>query len=444
MNNLIYSLVKQKQYRKLQPLLQNMKVQDAAEFIEELDAKEAAPIFALFDKKTAAEVFSYLTLNQQLKLVDSLGYEETRLILHELRLDDKVDVLEELPANVVKKILQNSAQEDRALINRFLNYEVDTAGSIMTTEYLSIRANLTVDDALATIRKKGQDKETIYIIYVTDDTKKLIGVLSLRDIVTASRDDKITDLMEKDVIFVYTDTDKEIVASEFSKYGYMAFPVVDGEQRLTGIVTYDDIFDVIEEETTEDFHKMASMRPSDNTYLDESPVNLAKNRLFWLTILMLAGTFVGNIIELYNPLLSKCIILSAFIPMITGTSGNAGIQSATTAVRNLATGEILFKDAAKVAFKEIKIGLIAGATVGAVSMLKVIFIDGSKPIIGIVVFISMFLAIMFSNMLGGIIPIFSQKIGIDPAVMASSVLTTVMDAASLFIFFNIASLVLKI
>jgi magnesium transporter len=303
---------------------------------------------------------------------------------------------------------------------------------------------MTVGDALKYIREKGVDKETIYHCYVMTGTRRLIGVVSLREIVVSDRDVSIEDLMEKDVIYVYTDTDQEEVAEVFRKYEFMALPVVDKEDRMTGIVTFDDIFDVIEQEATDDFHIMASMSPSEGNYLNESPFKLAKDRVLWLVILLISGVFVGNIIDNYNWILSQYLVLNAFIPMLTGAGGNAGIQSSTLAVRNISIGEIEFKDILKVSFKELQIGLIVGGIMGIVAFLKVMIIDRAGLVIGIVVAATMFCGIIAAKVLGGMIPLLADKVGIDPAIMSSSTITTIVDALTLMIYFSIAAEILPL
>lgn len=440
----IKELLETKQFKAIQEDLNTLHVVDIAEIIDELETPNQTIVFRLLPKELAAEVFSYLSIEKQLEIVDSIRFEELQPILDDLYLDDKVDLLEELPANAVKRILNNTSPEERKLINQFLNYKDKTAGSIMTSEYVALTIDMTVGDALNYIRKNGVDKETIYNCYVLSTHRRLLGVLSLRELVVADRSDFIKDIMSEDVIFVHTDTDQEEVSDEFSKYDFIALPVVDTEGRMTGIVTIDDIMEVIEEETTEDFHKMAAMAPSEGLYLEESPLKLAKDRLLWLVILMISGTFTGNIIGNYSWILAQYLVLNSFLPMITGASGNAGIQSSTLAVRNLALEEIEFKDFWKVTMKEIQVGVIVGLIMAASSFIKVMVIDRVTVSIGLVVAATMFIAILVAKVFGGMIPLIAERFKIDPAIMSSSIITTIVDAVAIIIYFGIAARLLPV
>lgn len=440
----IKELLETKQFKAIQEDLNTLHVVDIAEIIDELETPNQTIVFRLLPKELAAEVFSYLSIEKQLEIVNSIRFEELQPILDDLYLDDKVDLLEELPANAVKRILNNTSPEERKLINQFLNYKDKTAGSIMTSEYVALTIDMTVGDALNYIRKNGVDKETIYNCYVLSTDRRLLGVLSLRELVVADRSDFIKDIMSEDVIFVHTDTDQEEVSDEFSKYDFIALPVVDTEGRMTGIVTIDDIMEVIEEETTEDFHKMAAMAPSEGLYLEESPLKLAKDRLLWLVILMISGTFTGNIIGNYSWILAQYLVLNSFLPMITGASGNAGIQSSTLAVRNLALEEIEFKDFWKVTMKEIQVGVIVGLIMAASSFIKVMVIDRVTVSIGLVVAATMFIAILVAKVFGGMIPLIAERFKIDPAIMSSSIITTIVDAVAIIIYFGIAARLLPV
>lgn len=440
----IKELLETKQFKAIQEDLNTLHVVDIAEIIDELETPNQTIVFRLLPKELAAEVFSYLSIEKQLEIVNSIRFEELQPILDDLYLDDKVDLLEELPANAVKRILNNTSPEERKLINQFLNYKDKTAGSIMTSEYVALTIDMTVGDALNYIRKNGVDKETIYNCYVLSTHRRLLGVLSLRELVVADRSDFIKDIMSEDVIFVHTDTDQEEVSDEFSKYDFIALPVVDTEGRMTGIVTIDDIMEVIEEETTEDFHKMAAMAPSEGLYLEESPLKLAKDRLLWLVILMISGTFTGNIIGNYSWILAQYLVLNSFLPMITGASGNAGIQSTTLAVRNLALEEIEFKDFWKVTMKEIQVGVIVGLIMAAASFIKVMVIDRVTVSIGLVVAATMFIAILVAKVFGGMIPLIAERFKIDPAIMSSSIITTIVDAVAIIIYFGVAARLLPV
>lgn len=440
----IYEYLENSDYSSVQREIQNFHIADIAEIINRLEDKDLIIVFRLLNKDIAAEVFANLDRNKKIRIVDSVKLDELRPIIDELHLDDKVDLLEELPANVVKNILRYSDSHERNLINQFLNYKEDSAGSIMTIEYVSLKPQMTVEEALLYIRKNGLDKETIYNCYVLSPNKKLIGVVSLRELVTSDRDVLIGEIMSKDIIFVHTDTDQEEVADVFSKYDLSALPVVDTENRLTGIVTFDDILDVMEQEATEDFHKMASMTPSEGGYLSETPFKLAMDRVIWLVVLLISGIFVGNIIENYNWILVQYLVLNSFIPMITGAGGNSGIQSSTLAVRNLSLNEIEFGDTWKVVVKEFQVGIIVGGVMGVFSLAKVMLIDRVSLDIGLVVALTMFVSILVAKVFGGLIPLLADKVNIDPAIMSSSIITTLVDAIALAIYFTIAAIILPI
>lgn len=440
----IYEYLENGDYASVQREIQDFHIADIAEIINKLEDKDLIIVFRLLNKDIAAEVFANLDRDKKIRIVDSVKLEEIRPIIKELHLDDKVDLLEELPANVVKNILRYSDAQERKLINQFLNYKEDSAGSIMTIEYVALKPQMTVGEALVYIRNNGLDKETIYNCYVLSPNKKLIGVVSLRELVTADRDVLIEELMSEDLIYVHTDTDQEDVADVFSKYDFSALPVVDTEDRLTGIVTIDDILNVMEQETTEDFHKMASMTPSEGGYLQETPFKLAKDRLIWLVVLLISGIFVGNIIDNYNWILAQYLVLNSFIPMITGAGGNSGIQSSTLAVRNISLGTIEYKDKWKVVAKEFQVGLIVGGIMGIFSLGKVLLIDRVSIDVGLVVALTMFSSILVAKVFGGLIPLLADKINIDPAIMSSSIITTLVDAVALVIYFTIAALILPI
>lgn len=440
----ILELLRNKNYSEVQKMLIEMNTMDIVELFDELNKQEAIILFRLLHKDVSADVFANISVDQRIALTEAIKEEELQEIFNELYLDDKVDFLEELPANAVKNILRYSDAKERALINQFLNYKEDTAGSIMTVEYVSLKEYMTVGEALTYIRNNGIDKVTIYTCYILDPNKKLIGVLSLRDLVVSERDVIIRDIMNEDIIYVYTDTDQEEVADAFSKYDFVALPVVDKEKRMTGIVTVDDVLDVIEKETTEDFHIMASMTPSEGGYLQESAFKLAKDRIIWLVILLISGIFIGGIIENYNWILAQYLILNSFVPMLSGAGGNAGIQASTLAVRNISLEEITFEDRFKVMKKEFQVGLIVGSIMGVTSFLKVLLIDRVPLNIGFVVMTTMFIAIIVAKVLGGLIPLLADKIKIDPAIMSSSIITTLVDALSLIIYFSVASMLLPL
>lgn len=433
-----------KDFVSIQNYLNDIKIADIAEIIDRLDKKESTIVFRLLNKDIAAEVFANISVAKKIDIIDAITLDEMHPIIQELHLDDKVDLLEELPANAVKNILKYSPKEERELINQFLNYEEDSAGSIMTVEYVALRKEMTVAESLKYIRKNGVDKETIYHCYVLDPNRKLIGVLSLRDLVTSDYYIKVKDIMSEKVIYVYTDTDQEEIAEIFSKYELMALPVVDTEKRLTGIVTVDDVYKVLEEEATEDFHIMASMTPSEGGYLQEPAIKLARDRVIWLVILLIAGIFVGGIIENYNYILVEYLVLNSFIPMITGAGGNSGIQASTLAVRNLSLETIQFHDLPLVLNKEFKIGLIIGGIMALFSFAKLMIIDQVSIRIGLIISLTMCITIIVAKVFGGLIPLLADRVNIDPAIMSSSIITTLVDALALVIYFNIAKLILPI
>ncbi len=433
-----------KNYKALQEEIKNFHVADLAEFLNDLERQQAVIFFRLLNKDIAADVFANLSGDQKRAIVETIKFEEIQGVINDLHLDDKVDLLEELPANAVKNILKYTEAKERELINQFLNYKEDSAGSIMTIEYVALKGDMTVEEALMYIRKNGVDKETIYSCYVLGPNKKLKGVLSLREIVTAERNVLISDLMVEDVIYVHTDTDQEEVAEIFGKYDFLTLPVVDTEGRMTGIVTVDEVMEVMELETTEDFHTMAGMTPSEGGYLEESPIKLAKDRIIWLSVLLILGIFIGGIIEKYNWILAQYLILNSFIPMITAAGGNAGIQSSTLAIRNISLEEINFDDKFKIMYKELKVGLIVGGIMGIISFMKVIFLDQVSLSIGLVVMVTMLISIVIAKVLGGLIPLLADRMNIDPAIMSSSIITTLVDAVSLIIYFTVAALLLPI
>ena len=437
-------LIDEKNLKELKSTMAEMNVVDIAEIIEDFDDKTMLLIFRMLPKEMGADVFSYMEMYNKLRIVNSITDEELRSILEELYFDDMIDVLEEMPANVVTKVLKNSTPDTRKLVNEFLRYPEDSAGSIMTIEYVSLRPEVTVKEALQYIKTTGIDKETIYTCYVEGGYKMLLGFVSLRTIVISDENELIKNIMTDDVIFVNTLDDQEVVADKFTRYGYLALPVVDGEHRLCGIITFDDILDIVEEEATEDFHKMAAINPSDDEYLDQTPWQLAKDRIPWLLILMISATVTGHIVDRFNGIISQFIILTTFIPMITDTGGNCGAQSSTVVIRAMATGEITMADALKVIFKEMRVGLIAGAVLSVVNFLRVILFTSSSPRIAFLISFTVFFTVVFSKFLGALLPLFAKRVNIDPAIMASAVITTIIDSAALLIYFAMAEIFLKV
>ena len=380
----------------------------------------------------------------QEEIVNSVTDNEVETIINELSVDDAVDFLSELPANVVTRVLKSVSEDRRKTINRFLNYPEDSAGSIMTIEFMAIHQDYTVGKAMELIRKTGIDKETIYTCYVVDSRKKLVGVVSLRNLLLSNDEEKVSDIMEDDVIFVRTLDDQEDTANIFKKYNLIALPVVDNEQRLVGIITVDDIVDVIEEENTEDIEKMSALLPSEDQYLKTSVFTLSKNRIIWLLVLMISGTLSSAIISGYNSVLSSSVILAAFLPILMDTGGNAGSQASTLIIRGMAIGEIEMSDVLSVVWKELRVGAICGVVLGFVNFIRILVLGGTPMAVNITVSISLAITVVVSKTIGCMLPMLAKKLKFDPAIMAGPLITTVVDSVSLVIFFNVAKiLVLK-
>ncbi|MGF7107856.1 magnesium transporter [Treponema pedis] len=432
-------LLTEKRYIEVQRLLADLNEVDIAEFLEEAPAQNAILMFRMLPKTMAAEVFTLLPKDQQTRFISAATDKELVPILDEIFLDDMVDIVEEMPANVVKKILKNTDRESRVLINQLLKYPKDSAGSLMTTEYVGLKKGMTVEQSLAYIKKVGLKSETIYTCYVTDENRILEGFISLKDLVLADSTEKIDRLFNKEFICVNTHDDQEKVAHTFKKYGFLALPVVDNETRLIGIITVDDIMDVMEQEATEDFQRMAAMQPNDETYLQTSIFKLAKHRIGWLLLLMVSESFTGTIIEQYTHLLASMTILTAFIPMLMDTGGNSGSQSSTLIIRGLATGEIDLKDWRKVFWKEFRIALMVGAALGSVSFVKSVFLGRKNPLIALSVGVTLVVTVMIAKITGGLLPIAAKKLKLDPAIMAGPLITTVVDTVSLIVYFKIAT-----
>ncbi len=428
------------QYLQLKQELDEEQPANIAEYFEELSAEKQLFIFRLLSKDVAAEVFSYMDNDTQEHIVQSITDREVRNIVDEMFLDDTVDFLEEAPANLVKKVLRNTDAETRQLINRFLNYPENSAGSLMTIEFVRLRANTSVADALSEIKRVGMDKETIYTCYVTDMQRKLLGVVPLRTLICADDDRTVGELMEDDVVSVHTLDDQEEVANIFKKYNWMALPVTDQEGRLVGIITVDDIVDVIDRETTEDMELMNAVLPSDDEYLKMSVPALVKNRIPWLCVLMISGTLSAFVIGRYQNLLDSVVILSSFMTIITGTGGNAGSQSSAMVIRGLALGEIQLRDTLRVWYKELRVGLICGLILALVNLLRMAIFDSSVSfVIALTVSISMGIAVVLAKTLGCLLPILAKAVKLDPAMMAGPLITTVVDAIALAVYFGIAT-----
>ncbi len=405
--------------------------------------KDLLITYRILPKELAADVFSYMDSDEQLVLINAFSDREIRDVLDELYIDDAVDIIEEMPANVVSKILKNTDNDTRNQINTLLNYPKDSAGSVMTTEFVYLKKELTVKEAFDKIRKIGLAKETVYNCYVTDN-RKLIGVITLLDMLVADYETKIEEIMETNVKSVHTHDDQENAALMLSKYDLAVIPVVDGEDRIVGILTFDDAMDVIRDENTEDIEKMAAIIPSERPYMKTSSIQIWKQRVPWLIFLMLSATFTGMILSSFEEALSILPALTIFVPMIMGTAGNSGNQASVTVTRGISLGEIEFRDIFKVVFKEFRVGILCSITISALVFLKVIFIDRQNVPISLAVSLTMFCAVLFSKIVGCTLPLFAKKIKLDPAVMASPFITTIIDVISLLIYFTIASNILNL
>lgn len=444
MKEQLLELLENKEYIKLRDLLIEMNHVNIAEILEELDTNNQLVIFRILPKDTAVLVFSYLSTDTQEAIIHAITDKEVKTLIDELYFDDMIDLLEEMPANIVKKILRNVSEEERSLVNQFLKYPENSAGSLMTIEYVDLKRDITVKDALQKIKRIGLEKETVYTCYVIDQNRKLEGIVSLRELVVSTDDTLISDLMTTDVIYVHTNDDQEEVAKVFKKYGFLALPVVDTEKRLVGIITFDDIMKVIEEESTEDIYKMAAIVPSEETYMSSSIFHLARNRITWLLFLMISATFTGYIIRNYEATLSSQVILASFIPMLMDTAGNAGSQASTLIIRGLSLGEVKIKDIFKIIFKEFRISLIVGLILSSINLIRILIVDKTSFSIALTVSLSLYLTIVFAKVFGGMLPIIASKLKLDPAIMASPIITTIVDAISLLFYFQLASLILGI
>ena len=415
---------------------------DIAEYLETLDNEKVLMVFRLLPKDVSADVFAYMDNDQRTRIMEAMGDAEAMRIIDDMFVDDAVEFLEELPAGVVKRMLANCDQQRRDLLNQFLRYPENSAGRIMTIEYMEFHVGTTVGQAMTEIRRTAPDKETINTLYVLDDRRELLGTVALRKLLLANDDLKVEDLMNTQVISVRTTDDQELVADTVRKYDLLSIPVVDHENRLVGIVTVDDIVDVIEEENTEDFEKMAAMLPSDDEYLKTSVLTLAKNRLPWLLILMISATFTGMIITHFENMLASALV--ACIPMLMDTGGNCGAQASTLAIRGLALGEIELKDIGRILWKEIRVALMLGVVLALINFLRIWFFTPYDKDVAFVVSLAMFFTIIIAKSIGCTLPLLAKAIHLDPALMASPLITTMVDAASLFILFTIATQVLHL
>ena len=440
----IKELIKEEKYKEIHKNLIELDASDIAEILEELKEEDIIKIFNLLPKDLAADTFSQLSVHYQQIIINSLTDIEAADIINKLAADDATDIMEEMPSNVVTKILAQTTPEKRKNINNLLHYVEDSAGSIMTIEYLAITGNLKIEDAIKEIKSQVKNIESIDYCYILDDTRKLLGILSLKQILLSSHDEYVYDIMKKNPKYVNTSTDQEIVAHKMQKYDINTIAVVDSEKRLVGIITIDDIVDVMQAETTEDIAKMAAIRPSDKPYLNMNTFEIWKKRIPWLLLLMISATFTSKIIQHYELALSKFVILTSFIPMFMDTAGNAGGQSSVTIIRCLSLNEIVPKDILKIIFKEFKVSILVGITLAIANGLKLLFIDKIPFLITLVVCITLVITIIFAKIIGCTLPIIAKKLKFDPAVMASPFITTIVDAVSLIIFFQVSTIILHI
>ncbi len=431
-------LAEKKQYLKLKERLVDLNEVDIALFIEELDSEKTVVVFRMLPKELATDVFACLPVEKQQHIINSITDRELNFIMDDLFVDDAVDMLEELPATIVKRVLQNASPDTRKLINQFLKYPENSAGSIMTAEYVGLKKRMTVEQAFAYIRKHGVDKETIYTCYVMDDKRHLEGVVTVKDLLMNPYETVIGEIMDTRVIKAVTTEDREEVVDTFNKYDLLSLPVVDQEDRLVGIITVDDAVDVMEQEATEDFEKMAAMLPSERPYLKTSVLQLAKNRILWLLILMLSSTITGSILAEYEAAFAAVPLLVTFIPMLMSTGGNSGSQSSTMIIRGMSVGEIEPSDILKVIWKEVRVGVICGLCLAVVNYVRLIIIYPGREMICLTVVLSIFFIVIIAKTIGCTLPIGAKVLKLDPAIMASPMITTIVDCLSLMIYFALA------
>ena len=440
----ILELLENKDFPQLGNLLKDMNPADVAELFEDLPREKMALVFRLLPKELAADAFAYMNPDEQTVLVEAFSDKELHDVVNELYVDDAADMIEEMPANLVKRILRHTDAETRVLINQILNYPKDSAGSIMTMEYVDLKRGMTVEEAFDRIRAIGVEKEMVYTCYVTDSRRKLKGIVTVKDLLLAPKNELIRNIMETNIIYVSTHTDKEEVASLFGKYDFLAVPVVDNEERLVGIVTVDDAIDVIQDEATEDIEMMAAITPTDKPYMKTGVFATWKKRIPWLLLLMISATFTGSIITSFEDALSASIVLTGFIPMLMDTGGNAGSQASVSIIRGLSLGEIEYKDVGRILWKEARVAFLCGVSLAAANFVKLLLIDRVTIPVAIVVCSTLVVTVLAAKLVGCSLPVLAKRIGFDPAVMASPFITTIVDALSLLIYFRIACAVLHI
>jgi len=444
-------LLENRNMRTLQLRLEEMNEFDVAEFLSELDDKQKPMVFRMLSKETAAEVFANFEVEDQEQIINSITDSELAAIMDELYVDDAVDMMEELPANVVKRVMRAATPDTRILINQYLHYPDNSAGSIMTSEFVDLKKYMNVKESIARIRRIGEDKETIYTCFVTSADRKLEGVVSVKDLLLNDDDVILEDIMDSNVIYSVTTDDQEEVSEKISDYDLLAIPVVDLENRLVGIITVDDVIDVMEEETTEDFEKMAAMTPSDKPYSKTPTLEMWRNRIPWLMFLMLSATFTSMIINGFEDALAAQAVLTGFIPMLMGTGGNSGAQASTAVIRSISLGDTEPKDIVKVIWKEWRVSILTGVSLAVINFIKMILVDRyllNNPdvtlIVSATVSLSIVFIVMFAKVVGSTLPIAAEKLGVDPAVMANPLISTITDAISLLIYFNVAKIFLHL
>lgn len=443
----VFELIEAKKYALVREELLENNEADIAEIVEEvndnIDTEKAVILFRMLPKDISASVFSYLSTDCQMDIVGGITVKEVQNIMEEMSFDDMIDVMEELPANVVDRILMRTDKETRKLINQFLNYPESSAGSLMTIDYIGLKKEMKVRDALNFIKIHGMDQETVYTCYVMDNERHLEGIVSLKTLVVSEGYEVIKDIMHEDVISVNVMDDQEEVAQIFKKYDFLALPVVDKENRLVGIITFDDIMDVIEEETTEDIERMAGVFDgSGKEYMDIPVLHHVKNRLPWLCVMTISLMITGGIIAHFEDLMSQVIALVAYIPLLNGTGGNAGTQSASLIIRGMAVGEIELRDAARVLWKEMRISFTVGLILSVLNFIKIIVIDREAMLVALTVALGIFIIVMFAKLLGGLLPMAAKRLGIDPALMATPMISSITDMVSVIVYFTLATMII--
>lgn len=447
---LLEELLESRQFNRVRDMLAEMNAVDIATLLEDRSDEQTLLLFRLLPKTLAAEVFAYMEHDTQERLIGVLTDRELASVMDALNMDDAADLVEEMPANVVKRVLRMTDPADRRIINQLLLYPEDSAGSVLTTEFVDLKATMTVDKALDYIRRFGPDKETIYTCYVTDADRHLEGVLTVKELLLSGGDCRVGDLMETNVISVTTTEDQEKVAALFAKYDLIALPVVDSEGRLVGIITVDDVVDIMRKETTEDIEKMAAILPTDRPYLKTGVFETYRKRIPWLLLLMVSATFTGMIITRFETALSSVVVLAAFMPMLMDTGGNSGSQASVSIIRSLALGEVEFRDVLRVIWKELRVSIVCGTTLAAANFAKIMLFDnlvlksGISMTVALVVCLTILITVIIAKLVGCTLPLFAKKCGFDPAVMASPFITTIVDAVSLVVYFQMATLLLHL